>query len=60
EVDDILAEVKQLNATILKPAQTVFWGGYSGYFSDPDGYIFEVAYNPFMDLNQNDDLNMPD
>ena len=35
---------------ILKPAQDVFWGGHHGYFSDPDGHIWEVAYNPFSPL----------
>jgi len=34
----------------IKKPQDVFWGGYSGYFSDPDGYLWEVAYNPFTDL----------
>ena len=47
EVDDVLAEVEKLGAIILKPAQKVFWGGYSGYFKDLDGHIFEVAFNPF-------------
>ena len=47
EVDSVLAKVEELGATIIKPAQKVFWGGYSGYFKDFDGYIFEVAYNPF-------------
>lgn len=56
EVDDILEEVKKLGATIIKPAQKVFWGGYSGYFKDPDGYVIEVAYNPFWKLDENDNL----
>lgn len=56
EVDDVLAEVKKLGAAIVKPAQDVYWGGYSGYFKDPDGYLFEVAYNPFWELDENDNL----
>ncbi len=56
EVDDVLAEVKKLGATIVKPAQDVYWGGYSGYFKDLDGYLFEVAYNPFWELDENDNL----
>lgn len=56
EVDDVLAEVEKLGATIVKPAQDVFWGGYSGYFKDPDGYLFEVAFNPFWELDENDNL----
>ena len=47
EVDAVLEEAKRLGATIVKPAQKVFWGGYSGYFKDLDGYLFEVAFNPF-------------
>ncbi len=56
EVDDILTQVAKLGATIIKPAQQVYWGGYSGYFKDLDGYLFEVAYNPFWDLDENDNL----
>src|SRR5437870_253659 len=47
EVDEVLKQVEALGATIIKPAQKVYWGGYSGYFKDLDGYVFEVAYNPF-------------
>ena len=56
EVDDILLKVKQLGATIIKPAQKVYWGGYSSYFKDLDGYLFEVAYNPFWEMDENDNL----
>jgi predicted lactoylglutathione lyase len=49
EVDDIFKEVTKLGATIVKPAQKVYWGGYSGYFKDLDGHLFEVAYNPFWE-----------
>ena len=59
EVDDILKKVESLGATIVKPAQKVFWGGYSGYFKDINGHLFEVAYNPFWELNENDDLVLP-
>lgn len=59
EVDSVLQEVQKLGAKLLKPAQKVFWGGYSGYFSDPDGHIFEVAYNPFVEFDENDNLKMP-
>lgn len=58
EVDDIMLQVKQLGATIIKPAQQVFWGGYSGYFKDLDGHLFEVAYNPFWELDENDNLKL--
>ena len=46
DVDRVLAEAESASARILKPAQRVFWGGYSGYFSDPDGHVWEVAFNP--------------
>ena len=48
EVDAILAHAKKSGAKIIKPGQKVFWGGYSGYFADLDGFLWEVAWNPFM------------
>lgn len=51
EVDTIMQEAGRIGAIIVKPAQKVFWGGYSGYFKDLDGYVFEVAYNPFWELD---------
>ncbi|MCD7972793.1 MAG: VOC family protein [Candidatus Azobacteroides sp.] len=50
EVAEILAQVETIGGSIVKPAQKTSWGGYSGYFADPDGYIFEVAYNPFWKI----------
>jgi catechol 2,3-dioxygenase-like lactoylglutathione lyase family enzyme len=58
EVDEVLKQVEKLGATIVKPAQQVYWGGYSGYFRDIDGYLFEVAYNPFWELDENDNLKL--
>ena len=52
EVDAALAHAKSVGATILKPAEPVFWGGYHGYFADPDGYTWEVAYNPHWPLDE--------
>jgi predicted lactoylglutathione lyase len=46
EVDSVLKEAQAAGARIQKPAQEAFWGGYSGYFSDPDGFLWEVAWNP--------------
>jgi uncharacterized protein len=51
EVDRTLAEAVAAGATLLKPAARVFWGGYSGYFADPDGYPWEVAHNPGFELD---------
>ena len=48
EVDKTLAEAAAAGAELVKPGQKVFWGGYSGYFKDPDGFYWEVAYNPFL------------
>jgi catechol 2,3-dioxygenase-like lactoylglutathione lyase family enzyme len=58
EVDDVLKIVEKLGATIIKPAQKVYWGGYSGYFKDLDGHLFEVAYNPFWELDENNNLKL--
>ena len=46
EVDAVLAQAEAAGAKILKPAEDAFWGGYSGYFADPDGHPWEVAWNP--------------
>ena len=59
EVDEVLKDVARLGATIVKPAQKVFWGGYSGYFKDLDGHLIEVAYNPYWGFDKNDNLILP-
>jgi len=51
-VDAALAEAVRAGGTLLKPAQERFWGGYSGYFADPDGHAREVAHNPFWTLDE--------
>ncbi|SLN17105.1 Glyoxalase-like domain protein [Pseudoruegeria aquimaris] len=50
EVAPLLARAKAAGARILKEAQDVFWGGHHGYFADPDGHVWEIAYNPFSPL----------
>ncbi len=52
EADEVMATVERLGARIVKPAQKVFWGGYSGYFADPDGHLWEVVYNPHWKLDE--------
>ena len=47
EVDRVIEEAKTIGAKIIKQPEKAFWGGYSGYFSDPDGYLWEVAFNPY-------------
>lgn len=46
QVDELLDEAVRAGARLVKPAQDVFWGGYSGYFADPDDYLWEIAWNP--------------
>lgn len=46
EVDAVMAQARDAGATITKPAGETFWGGYAGYFQDPDGHLWEVAWNP--------------
>lgn len=50
EVAAVLDEAERAGGTIVKPAQDVFWGGHSGYFKDPDGHLWEVAWNPSSPL----------
>lgn len=48
EADAVMQQAAAAGATIVKPAQPTFWGGYAGYFADPDGHLWEVAWNPQM------------
>ena len=50
EVDEVVKLAVSAGAKLIKQPQDVFWGGYSGYFADPDGHLWEVAFNPFTDL----------
>ncbi|MDX2289076.1 MAG: VOC family protein [Hyphomicrobiaceae bacterium] len=59
EVDAVLAEVAAKGGRIVKPAQEVFWGGYSGYFADPDDHLWEVAHNPFWPLDEQGRPQLP-
>ena len=60
DVDAVLAEAQAARGRILKPAQEVFWGGYSGYFADPDGHPWEVAWNPHFAILGDGSLKLPD
>ena len=60
EVDSVIKEAATAGATILKPAQEAFWGGYSGYFSDPDGFLWEVAWNPFFPIAEDGSIRIPE
>lgn len=46
EVDAVMQQARQAGARIVKPAQKTFWGGYAGYFQDPDNHLWEIAWNP--------------
>lgn len=59
EADQVMETARAAGAKIVKPAQKVFWGGYSGYFSDPDGYLWEVAWNPNWKFDEHDNLVLP-
>lgn len=60
EVDAALAHAERSGARIVKPAAKVFWGGYTGYFADPDGHLWEVAYNPFFSFDEAGRLVLPE
>jgi uncharacterized protein len=48
EVDTVMEQARRAGASVVKPAGRTFWGGYAGYFQDPDGHLWEVAWNPAM------------
>ncbi|MET0528945.1 MAG: VOC family protein [Microvirga sp.] len=60
EADEVYASAIAAGARAVKPLQDVFWGGYSGYFADPDGHLWEVAWNPFFPLDEQGHLFLPD
>jgi len=60
EVDAVLAQASAAGAKLLKPAEEAFWGGYSGYFSDPDGFVWEVAWNPSFPIGADGSIRIPD
>lgn len=60
EVDAALADARNAGGKIVKPARDVFWGGYSGYFADPDDHLWEVAWNPHWPIGPGGMVNLPD
>lgn len=60
EVAQVLELAEQAGGTILKPAQDAFWGGYYGYFADPDGFVWEVAWNPGFGLTPEGGVILPE
>jgi len=59
QVDATLAEAEAAGATIVKPAEDVFWGGRNGYFADPEGHLWEVAWNPYFPFAEDGSLTLP-
>lgn len=60
DVDAALAEAANAGARITQPARQTFYGGYAGHFADPDGHVWEIAYNPGFTLNPDGTLTLPD
>ena len=58
-VDAAFARAEAAGADVLKRPEAVFWGGYSGYWADPDGHVWEMAYNPFWPLDEEGRLTLP-
>jgi catechol 2,3-dioxygenase-like lactoylglutathione lyase family enzyme len=58
-VDEIFAVVRKRGGTIIKPPELADWGGYSGYFADPDGHLWEVAHNPGWKLDERGGVVLP-
>lgn len=52
EVDTVMTQAQRAGATVIKPASDTFWGGYAGYFQDPDGHLWEVVWNPQFTIEQ--------
>ncbi|PYE84320.1 VOC family protein [Pseudoroseicyclus aestuarii] len=60
EVDAAFEAALAAGAEALKAPEKVFWGGYSGYFADPDGHVWELAHNPFWPLSEDGTLTLPE
>ena len=60
EVDAVLGEAAKAGADIIQPARETFYGGYAGFFTDPDGHVWEIAYNPGFSLDPDGAITLPD
>lgn len=60
EVDQIISAAEGAGATVTKPAAKTFYGGYAGYFTDLDGHVWEIAYNPGFPLSEDGSVTIPD
>ncbi len=59
EVDEVLAQAEAAGGRVVKPAQSAFWGGWYGYFADPEGNVWEVAHNPDFPLDADGRISLP-
>lgn len=59
EVGEVLAAAQKAGGTIIKPAQSAFWGGWYGYFADSEGNLWEVAHNPAFPIDANGNISLP-
>jgi catechol 2,3-dioxygenase-like lactoylglutathione lyase family enzyme len=60
EVDAVLEDAQAAGARLVKPAEEAVWGGYSGYFADPDGFLWEIAWNPSFPMAEDGSIRIPD
>ncbi|MEV7328961.1 VOC family protein [Micromonospora sp. NPDC093244] len=60
EVDEVIATASKAGAEVTQPARETFYGGYAGYFTDPDGHLWEIAWNPGFQLGPDGTLTLPD
>lgn len=60
DVDAVLDQAASAGAVITRPAGETFYGGYAGYFTDPDGHVWEIAYNPGFGLDRDGAITLPD
>ncbi len=60
EVEPIIAAARAAGATVTRAPANTFYGGYAGYFTDPDGHAWEIAYNPGFPLNEDGSITIPD
>lgn len=59
EVDELVAQLEEKGARVLRRPEKVFWGGYSGYIADPDDNLWEIAYNPYLPMDDLGNTKMP-
>lgn len=60
EVDDAIRLAEEAGATVTRPPEKTFYGGYAGYFTDPDGHVWEVAHNPGFTMHEDGTITVPD